>query len=196
MAKPFRKSLYGILLAGLLGGGGWLVFEYWEGQREHRFDPLILEASTRYGLDPALIKAVIWQESGFRPEVVGKAGEIGLMQVTEDAAIEWADAERLTNFAHRIIFDPRQNIRAGSFYLSKVLKRYARADNPLPYALADYNAGRGRVLQWNKGAAETNSAAFLEQMTFPGTRRYAEAIMHRHEHYKGQFATVQTRPKS
>ena len=84
--------------------------------------------------------------------------------------------------------DPGTNTLAGTWYLGKLLRRYPRTDNPVPYALADYNAGRGHVLRWNTGAAATNSAAFLREMTFPGTRKYVEAVMHRREYYAAQFS--------
>ena len=46
--------------------------------------------------------------------------------------------------------------------LSKLLRRYTKTDSPLPYALADYNAGRGNVLKWNGGEAATNSVLFID----------------------------------
>ena len=153
-----------------------------------RYDKHIKAAAKKYDLDPALIKAVIWQESNFKPWVRGKAGEIGLMQVTEDAALEWAEAEKMQNFEHEIITDPEKNIYCGSFYLSKVMKRYKGTDNPIAYALADYNAGRTHVLRWNKGAAKTNSEVFLAQMDYPGTRKYARNIMKQYELYKSDIA--------
>ena len=52
-------------------------------RREARFDPVVQAASKRYGIEAALIKAVVWQESGFDPEARGKAGEIGLMQIRD-----------------------------------------------------------------------------------------------------------------
>ena len=106
------------------------------------------------------------------------------MQIREDAALEWAEHEKITNFVHEQIIDPRTNILCGSFYLSKVMKRYTATDNPIPYALADYNAGRTHVLRWNKGAAKTNSEVFLAQMDYPGTRKYAENVMRQYEVYK------------
>jgi soluble lytic murein transglycosylase len=165
-----------------------VLLGWWFRERaERRYDRQILVAARRYGLDPALIKAVIWQESRFDARARGKAGEIGLMQVREDAAFEWADAERVRAFAHERILDPETNILCGSFYLSKLLKRYDRTDNPVPYALADYNAGRSHVLRWNKGAAQTNSLAFLEHMDFPRTRQYALNIMEQRNKYASHF---------
>jgi len=161
---------------------------WWRDRPERRYDPHIRAAAERYRLDPALIKAVIWQESRFRAAARGKAGEIGLMQVREDAAFEWADEEKLHSFQHELIANPATNVFCGSFYLSKLLRRYQNTDNPVPYALADYNAGRTHVLRWNKGAAKTNSAAFLAQMDFPGTRQYALNVMQRLAQYRPDFS--------
>jgi len=74
--------------------------------------------------------------------------------------------------------------------LKKMLKRYAQTDNPVPYALADYNAGRGNVLKWNAGEAATNSAVFIEQIGFPGTKAYVKSVMQRCEHYRSIFAAA------
>ena len=106
------------------------------------------------------------------------------MQIREPAAFEWADYEKFSSFNHEEITDPQKNILCGSFYLSKLLKRYTQTDNPVPYALADYNAGRSHVLRWNKGAAKTNSTAFIAQIDYPGTREYAVNVMQQYERYK------------
>ena len=105
---------------------------------------------------------------------------------------EWADALKLTRYSHEQILDPSTNLHAGSFYLSKVLQRYAATDNPSAYALADYNAGRRNVLRWmsatNAPQARTNSAQFLAAMTYPGTRQYVEQILERRRRYESQFS--------
>lgn len=156
----------------------------WRHRTEHRFDEPIRVAARRYGVPAELIRAVIWQESRFDPDARGSAGELGLMQLMEDAALEWAAASRVAGFVHAQALDPATNTLAGSYYLAKLLRRYPQTDDPLPYALADYNAGRGNVLRWMKGPAATNSAAFREAITFPGTRRYIQAITRR---YRGRL---------
>jgi soluble lytic murein transglycosylase len=152
-----------------------------EERRERKFAPQIRAAAERYGVDPLLIKTVVWRESRFNAAARGTSGEIGLMQVQETTAQEWADAERVRSFAHEHCFDPGTNTLAGTFYLGKLLKRYGGTDNPLPYALADYNAGRANVLKWNTGAAATNSAVFVEQIRFLSTRRYVKSVMWRYQ---------------
>jgi soluble lytic murein transglycosylase len=164
--------------------GAWVYWQYW---REHRYDREIATAAGRYQISPALVKAVVWQESRFNANVRGGAGEIGLMQIREAAAQEWADAEHLKNFHHESIFDPGRNTLAGAWYLSKLLRRYQHTDNPLPFALADYNAGRGNVLKWNHGAAATNSAAFIEEIRFPGTKQYVRSVMKKYEDLKASY---------
>ncbi len=159
-------------------------------RREHRFDKFIVPTAQKNNVSPALVKAIIWQESRFKPNARGGAGEIGLMQIRSPAAHEWAAAEKISPFAHEQIFDPAQNIAAGTWYIGKLSRRYLHTDNPLVYGLADYNAGRGHVLRWNKGAAATNSTAFLEQMTFPGTRKYIVNVLERMEHYESEFADI------
>jgi soluble lytic murein transglycosylase len=157
---------------------GWF---YW---REHRFDSAIATAAARYQLDPALIRAVIWQESDFHPEARGRAGELGLMQIRETAASEWASAEHLKNFDHSACLDPLTNVLAGTWYLKRVLRHYGQADNPLPFGLAEYNAGRGNVLKWLGGDGATNSAAFIERIAFPGTKSYVQRILERYQDYR------------
>ena len=172
-----RRFVIG-LVAGLVAYGG---FMYW---RDHRFDGVIAAAAQRYQMEPALIKAVIWQESRFNPDARGRAGELGLMQVREPAALEWAADENIMGFDHAACLDPATNTLAGTWYLKNILLRYKQADNPLPYALADYNAGRGNVLKWRAGSAMTNSEAFIAQIGFPGTKVYVRSIMRRYAYYQ------------
>ena len=161
---------------------------FWRWDRlEHSQDAPILAASHRYGVEPALVKAVVWQESRFNPRRRGRVGEIGLMQLREAAAGEWSKAERIPNFKKEGLYDPSINTLAGTWYLHKLLKRYLQTDNPVAYALADYNAGRSNVLRWQHGSAMTNSLQFLEQITYPSTRHYVETVQARFEHYRPIF---------
>jgi soluble lytic murein transglycosylase len=106
------------------------------------------------------------------------------MQLRDEAAQEWADAEHIPGFVHEHCLNAQTNTLAGTWYLRKLLRRYRSTDNAEPYALADYNAGRGNVLKWLGGAAATNSAAFIEQIQFPGTKDYVVEVMRREKHYR------------
>jgi len=97
------------------------------------FDDLISSAASRYGIDPALVKAVVQTESGFDPNAVSHAGAKGLMQLMDDTA---------RGLGVNDSFDPMQNIDGGTRFLSYLLRKY---DGQLMPALAAYNAGPGRV---------------------------------------------------
>lgn len=169
-----------------LGSVLW-VFDRYRTWREDAHDGIIAEAAARHGVDPALIKAVIWRESRFDPKVRGSKGEVGLMQIMEPTARDWAKATRRTVFLHAELFEPRKNVDCGTWYLRKLLARYPQTDNPLPYTLADYNAGRGNVLKWMQAPAATNSAAFIAKIGFPSTQDYVVSTLARYEKYRAQW---------
>jgi soluble lytic murein transglycosylase-like protein len=97
------------------------------------YDPLIQQASTQYGVDSSLIKAVVDAESSFQNHVVSSAGAKGLMQLMDDTAKGLGVTDS---------FDPQQNIQAGTRYLSDLLKNYNGSES---MALAAYNGGSGRL---------------------------------------------------
>ena len=151
-------------------------------KRLHRFDALIFESGRIYGVDPRLISSVIWVESRFQADRVGQAGEIGLMQIMPAAAREWAEEEGRTLFTVLDLFEPEVNIRAGTWYLGRALQRWADRSDPLPFALAEYNAGRSNALRWSRDVG-ADQEAFIEAITYPTTRRYVRAILKR---YRGR----------
>ena len=187
------KWRYCILLLLLVAGG--IALDWWRQElRDHSQDAPILAAARRYGVAPALVKAVVWRESRFNAEARGSKGEIGLMQVLINAAgKDWTDAEHCPQLTPENLLNPGTNTLIGAWYLEKLIKRYAGTDNPLPYVLADYNAGRSNVLKWKQGAATTNSAAFIQQIGFPSTRSYVQIVMRRYEHYRPIFPPKETK---
>ncbi len=151
-------------------------------RHSHKYDELILDMARTRDLDPRLISALIWKESRYDPQAVGKAGEIGLMQVMGPAASEWASAEKIASFDLNDLYDPRTNLLAGTWYLAKAIEDWKEKKDPVPYALAQYNAGRSRVLKWDKALAESEKkVTFIEGIAFPGTKKYVEDIMGKYQ---------------
>lgn len=147
-------------------------------RRMHAYDKIIAKAAAEHNLAPELIRAVIWRESGFKHNCRGGHGEIGLMQVTENAAREWAQSSGIVNFKKNDLFNPETNIQAGSWYLQRSIARWTNKPNPLPYALAEYNAGRSNAVRWaaNDGG---DANKFWDGITYPATKRYVRDILAR-----------------
>jgi Transglycosylase SLT domain len=101
--------------------------------QESETEPLIRASGARHQLNPALIKAVMRQESGFKPCAISEKGAMGLMQIMPETAQFLNTKDPL---------DPAQNIDAGARYLKEMLKRFK---GDLRLALAAYNAGPEKV---------------------------------------------------
>jgi soluble lytic murein transglycosylase-like protein len=102
------------------------------------FGDLISAAAKRYSIDAELITSVIAAESNFDPKAISRRNARGLMQLLPATA---------THLGVKNIFDPQENIDAGTHYLSDLLVLYK---NDLALALAAYNAGPDRVQRYGQ----------------------------------------------
>jgi soluble lytic murein transglycosylase len=171
----------------VLGAIGSAAFVYWRWvYREQRFDPLIEEIAPKYGVDKYLVKALIRRESKFDPFVYGSHGEIGLMQVTDGAGQQWARAVKQHDYGRSLLWDPRVNIEAGTWYLARALNRWGEKDpdDRIPFALAEYNAGYGNVLRWLPRAQQTTPEEFIQAITYPSVRDYVTDTLENYQFYK------------
>ena len=96
-------------------------------------ESLIASAAKKHALSIPLLRAVMRQESGFKPCAVSIKGAEGLMQLMPATAAQLHVADP---------FDPEQNVQAGAAFLQQLLKRY---NGDLRLALVAYNAGAGRA---------------------------------------------------
>jgi soluble lytic murein transglycosylase-like protein len=100
------------------------------------YDRMVNRIARTYGLESALLHAVISVESRYSPKAVSKAGAIGLMQLMPETAKRYGVADPL---------DPLQNLSGGARYLRYLLKKY---NNDRNLALAAYNAGEASVAKY------------------------------------------------
>jgi len=136
---------------------------------EMRFDAVIHSTALKHGLDPLLVKALIWHESRFNPLATGKAGEIGLMQLRMVVVRDWAKSTGAPLPSEHDIYDPYLNLEIGSWYLARAMKRWEEGAYSLLLALGEYNAGRSRVIGWirqndgdrEKAIAQSASARYV-----------------------------------
>jgi peptidoglycan lytic transglycosylase len=175
-----------VLRAVLSGDPIYTMYEWISPARFQQYDGVIKSVATEHHLDPMLVKAVVWRESRFDPQKYGTAGERGLMQVSERAANEWVGENKRDNFRMEELFDPRKNLEAGTWYLERAIQHWEHQPDPLPFALAEYNAGASRALRWagGEGSPKMPTREFLANIDFRGTRNYVESILARYQFYK------------
>jgi soluble lytic murein transglycosylase len=137
--------------------------------------------SAKNNLDPYLVVSLIRQESEFNPSVVSHANAYGLMQVLPSVGQQLAREEGMSHFQTFQLLDPATNIRLGTRYLRQTLDRFGGVTE---YALAAYNAGDDRVIDWRAAGPYQGMDEFVESIPFTETREYVEAILRNMETYK------------
>ncbi|VAW91409.1 Phage internal (core) protein [hydrothermal vent metagenome] len=124
-----------------------------------RYSPLIKQLSASYGVDVALVKAVVHAESYFNPNATSVKGASGLMQLMPTTAAIYGISD---------LYNPSKNIEAGVRHLRYLLKKYQYS---LPFAIAAYNAGEKAVSRYN-GIPPYNE-----------TQRYVKKVLRFHSYY-------------
>ena len=175
--------------------GVWKVWTFIQEYRasQYAYDEIILEAAARNGVDPNLVKAVIWRESRFRPYVRGSSGEIGLMQIMPDkAAVDWAKRNGQPVPSRGALFTPRLNIEIGSWYLANAMRRWSRYKDQLVLALCEYNAGITRASAWKP---VDRNGDVRSRITISSTLSYVNSILAKYEEYQTTWIKDRT-PKT
>ena len=151
---------------------------------EKAYDVQIVRHAQVFGLEPELLKAVIWKESRFRREQIGSKGELGLMQLMRPAIQDWARVNHREVPADSEVMDPDLNIEIGAWYLAWCGKRFPnRTARDYVLLLAIYNAGYGRVRD-NWLPKDPAVKLKIDDITYPSTRDYIQQIMERAELYR------------
>lgn len=132
------------------------------------FEDIVRRASNRFGVDRALIYAVMRQESLFNERAISRSDAKGLMQLIDSTA-RWK-AERL-GIELKDIYDAEINITLGTAYLKYLLDLW---EGDLVKAIASYNAGQGAVGSW---IDYDDDFVFIETIPYTETRRYVKKVL-------------------
>ncbi len=172
--------LTGIILLILAAAAYWLHYH------TSRYNPLISQAADRNGLDFYLVKALIYEESWFRSEIRGPAGEVGLMQITRAAASDFTAYKGREPFYDEQLLKPELNLEIGCWYLKQSIEHYKNSPQPILLALLRYNAGESRADNWlhlalakSPPPGVSQEDHLLSQVDFPKTRAYVRRILKR-----------------
>lgn len=132
---------------------------------ENAYRDEVARASREFGVEEAIVRAIMHAESAFNPNALSRAGAQGLMQLMPATAARFGVVNA---------FDPEQNIRGGVEYLAWLLKRF---NGDLTLAAAGYNAGEGAV-QRHGGVPP-----------YAETQRYVVRVGTLADRYRGQLAS-------
>lgn len=147
--------------------------------------PYISEIKTAAGreeLDPALVAAIIRQESNFDPEAKSRVGAQGLMQIMPET---WQHiAEMKGGEAPDNPYNIKDNLNYGCYYFSYLMDRF---DGEIATALAAYNAGPTVTSKWLKDPEYSRDNKSLYNIPYDETRNYVKKVLAYYEEYKGKI---------
>ena len=141
-----------------------------------RYAAIVRGHAAHYDLSPALLAAVIEQESKFDTNAKSSAGAIGLMQLQPTTAKGIAIRTGGSKFVLSDLYDPEINVRYGAWYLHHLMTKYD--DERL--ALAAYNAGQQNVDEWRAAG---------EGIQFSETRAYVDKVERLKKIYRRAYAS-------
>lgn len=133
----------------------------------------VKDYAARWSVPPALVYAVMRQESGFHTTIRSAAQAQGLMQIIGPTAARIA-AELGEPAGLARLDTPRDNIRLGVFYLHKLMDLFGANVAP---TVAAYNAGPAAARRWENGAQELPLEVFIARIPYEETRMYVQKVL-------------------
>jgi soluble lytic murein transglycosylase len=178
-------ALVGLTLAAVLAARGPVENAVREITLPLRHEDIIRQQARDKGIDPALIAAVIYQESKFQDRT-SNAGARGVMQILPSTAHYIARKSGGTAFEQGDLADPQINIAYGSWYLRYLLEHYNGNER---LAIAAYNAGESNVDRWVAKAGGPDQFKTDKDIPFSETRAYVASVEDKQAAYRDKYAS-------
>jgi soluble lytic murein transglycosylase len=182
LAREYGRTDLAVIAAkrGIRDGGGYLDAAY----------PINDQVPMGNSPDPALVHAIMRQESLFNPNAVSSVGARGLMQVMPSTARRMAHNMDMNFSVDRLTDDPAFNIKVGRAYLKSLLNRWNGEEI---LAIASYNAGPSRVADWvneygDPRDPDVDPIDWIEMIPYKETRNYVQRVMEGTYVYRRRFA--------
>jgi soluble lytic murein transglycosylase len=138
------------------------------------FDRAVERAARASGIEPALVFAIMREESGYQPDALSVVGARGLTQIMPDTGRRLASDLGAASFDPRELFVPERNLELGAFYLSQLLQRF---EGRASAAIASYNAGPEAVARWLAAGAGVEDDEWVEGIPYDQTRSYVKRVL-------------------
>lgn len=144
----------------------------------------LITAAARAKLDPALVAALVRQESSFNPRAVSPVGARGLMQLMPTVGRSIARSRNYPLWDDALLFEPTVSFDLGTAHLAGDLSRH----RGLTRALAAYNAGASRVARWSNKSGVADPEVFAERIPYVETRDYVRIVQRNVVMYKALYS--------
>lgn len=131
----------------------------------------VIAAADEYGIDPAMLFAVIKTESGFDPDAVSYLGARGLTQITEET-FDWLLTKTGEGYTFDDLFDSSVSIKYGALFLGMLTEEF-KTDREV---LSAYHAGRGSVNSWLKNSEYSSDGKTLDSIPIRDTGHYVYKV--------------------
>jgi soluble lytic murein transglycosylase len=145
------------------------------------FVDLVTAASQAGSIDPALLNAVMREESGFRPRALSKVGARGLTQIMPATGERLAESIGFLDFQPDDLFDPTSNLLLGAHYLAQLVERFG---GRISAAVASSNAGPEAVARWIENRPDQEDDEWVEAIPYDQTRKYVKRVLRSQQVYR------------
>ncbi|HZK43386.1 MAG TPA: lytic transglycosylase domain-containing protein [Syntrophomonadaceae bacterium] len=156
----------------------WITIFYPQPHRD-----IIFSTAYKHDVDPYLVFAIIRVESKYQVNAQSSAGAMGLMQIMPETAQWIAKQQNIDDFDLEDLYDAEININFGIWYISNLTQEYKEP----PLIIAAYNAGRGRVNDWQNDEIWDGNRKEIGKIPFPETRDYVKSVLKNYEAYKAIY---------
>lgn len=183
----YRDTFYGLLSAQIIGAKDTQKHIATVASKYPMLDIKYYDSRT----NPALIMAIIQQESDFKNSTVSSAGAMGLMQLMPENIHEAMRKTGVSANVRELAFNPTYNIAIGSNHFGDMLSRFG---NNIMLASAGYNAGEGRVYEWLQRFGDPrvpnsiDPIDWIELIPFKETRGYVKRIVAKYITYSTLYS--------
>jgi soluble lytic murein transglycosylase len=138
------------------------------------YDRSVTRSAAAHGVEPALVYAIMREESGYQPDARSVVGARGLTQIMPDTGRRLASDLGAAGFDPAELYVPERNLELGAFYLSRLMQRF---DGRMSAAIASYNAGPEAVARWLAADAARDDDEWVESIPYDQTRSYVKRVL-------------------
>jgi soluble lytic murein transglycosylase len=157
----------------------------WQMAYPNAFHGLVEKHCRTANVDPYLLQALIREESALDPKALSWAGALGLSQLMLSTARSIARPLKIYDVTQESLLEPDQNLRLGSWYLGRLLKRFRGSK---AHALAAYNVGAEVVNRWSPTGSQLELDEWIEEIPVAETRGYVKRVLRSYNTYQLLYA--------